>query len=281
VDAAGNQASCETLVTVSGLDSFSVDCEPELTLTAPDDLCGWHEALSAAATDPCTGASAVASDASEFPVGLTEVTFAATRERDGTTASCTTRLTVVDATAPEIDCGAPAAKSDLGATFTPSASDACGATLVVSATGCVRITGPQSEADHEVISERCAITVETDSARVLVADAPPSEQGEVFVTYTVTATDLSGNSVTLDCQAAVDPESLDHDGDSVADRDDNCPAIANFEQLDRDGDGLGNACEEVDRLNASGSGCASGRAPLVSLMSLVVLMGLRLRRRRS
>ncbi len=91
VDAAGNQASCETLVTVSGLDSFSVDCEPELTLTAPDDLCGWHEALSAAATDPCTGASAVASDASEFPVGLTEVTFAATRERDGTTASCTTR----------------------------------------------------------------------------------------------------------------------------------------------------------------------------------------------
>ncbi len=144
----------------------------------------------------------------------------------------------------------------------------------------MRVTGPQSEADHEVISDRCAITVETDG-RVLVADAPPSDQGEVFVTYTVTATDLSGNSVTLDCQAAVDPESLDHDGDSVADRDDNCPAIANFEQLDRDGDGLGDACEEVDRLNASGSGCASGPAPLVSLLSLVVLMGLRLRRRRS
>ncbi len=275
-DAAGNQASCETLVTVSGLDSFSIDCEPELTLTAPDDLCGWHEALSATATDPCTGASAVASDASEFPVGLTEVTFAATRERDGTTASCTTRLTVVDATAPEIDCGAPAAKSDLGATFTPSASDACGATLVVSATGCVRISGTQ----REVISERCAITVETDSARVLVADAPPSEQGEVFVTYTVTATDLSGNSVTLDCQAAVDPESLDHDGDSVADRDDNCPTAANFEQLDRDGDGLGDACAEVDSFNASGGGCASGPATLVSLVSLVALMGLCLSRRR-
>jgi len=274
-DASGNEATCETSVTVTELDDFSIICDAVANLTAPDDFCGWPEALAGQAVDECQGEALVTSTAASFTLGQTEVAFTATRPSDGAGASCKTILTVVDATKPTIDCGATAAKSDLVATFTPSASDACTATIVLSGAGCARSEGGQQVA----VSERCEVAIE--GGKVVVSDAPDATAGDVFVTYTVTATDPSGNSLTRECSVAVDPESLDHDGDSLVDRDDNCPLVANPTQGDSDEDGKGDKCDpdgDDGTVVTGGSACAGG--PEAALAALAALVGLGLVRRR-
>jgi hypothetical protein len=45
--------------------------------------------------------------------------------------------------------------------------------------------------------------------------------------------------------------SLDSDGDSISNADDNCPAIANPDQRDRDHDGIGDVCETSERADVA------------------------------
>ncbi|PKO73671.1 MAG: hypothetical protein CVU23_01480, partial [Betaproteobacteria bacterium HGW-Betaproteobacteria-17] len=253
VDAAGNQATCTTVVDVVGLDTFAVACPEDLTVDAPATTCGYPEALTATVHSQCDAQVDVSSELSGYPIGQSVVRFSATSgDREAT---CETLLTVRDATPPVVTCPAFDGALDLMASFTPVASDACGVELELTDARCERTVDGTTTA----IAERCEVEITGDV--VLVRDAPPSEDGTVSVTYTVTATDPSGNVTEVDCSAAVDPESLDHDHDTIPDRDDNCPLIPNRDQADADRDGLGDVCDDTpaDGLLANGGGgCAGG-----------------------
>jgi len=58
------------------------------------------------------------------------------------------------------------------------------------------------------------------------------------------AKDKPVNDVIIEKITRIDTASVDTDGDSIPDSDDNCPAVSNFNQTDIDGDGIGDACDD-------------------------------------
>jgi|GEM_PF-1375937 len=275
IDAAGNQAFCDATVEVTGLDTFEVDCEAELSRVAPSDFCGYPDAITATVIDACGLETEVASASDQFPLGVSQVEFTAYRG-DGATDHCTTVLTVTDETPPVVACAGSADEVlDLMTTLAPTAEDACGVELSLENLGCVRTV----DGATEDVAERCVLDV--DGGVIIVRDAPASEGGEVTVVYDVRAVDPSGNETVESCVARVDPESLDHDSDGIPDRDDNCPGILNPGQEDVDEDGVGDVCDPTPRdgLEANGGGgCAGGGGP--GGVALLALIGLALWRRR-
>ena len=281
VDRAGNQTVCETTVNVVGLDTFEIECMDELIVDAPPTFCGYPERIDAELFDTCASAVTIQSGSDAFPIGETTVTFSATRESDGKEATCATRLEVRDVTPPEVSCGNHEGRVlDLVAVLRPNVADVCDAATTFEGVACVRTTGSETVA----LTERCDIGIE--SGAIFVRDAPASAGGDVSVVYTVVAVDPSGNETRLQCEAQVDPESLDHDGDGLLDRDDNCPETYNPDQVDTDLDGPGDVCDDVDYtgLVAEGSGGCAGGNPgglVFGLLTLIGLLGLtRLIRRR-
>jgi len=273
VDHAGNQATCETIIDVVGLDDFSITCEDELTVDAPDDYCGWPDTLTAQVDDQCRTTVTIESQTDGFPVGQSDVTFQADRGDGAKT--CVTHLTVNDVTPPTVDCGAAGSAADLVATLVPTAHDACGATLTIETAGCERVVDDTTTP----VDERCDVSIKAGTS-VQVNDAPKSEDGDIYVVYTGTVVDGSGNSAPFTCHAPVDPESLDHDHDTILDRDDNCPDVPNTNQADQNGDGIGDACQDVpyDGLEAEGSGGCEGAGGGLWLAALGLLVVMARRR---
>ncbi len=262
IDAAGNRSTCETLVTVTGLDPFEIVCDEDLTVQAPADFCGYPEAITATVRDVCAEDLTVESASDSYPLGLTNVLFEGSNER-GDTDTCTTRLTVVDVTPPTIDCGVPEALREFPTAFTPVATDACSATYVIEGVRCVAIDGTT----ETVLTESCDVVVQ-DGVSVVVRQVPAYDAaGKVIpadrleVRWSVTATDPSGNATDVDCAAGLDLDDRDRDNDGIPDLLDNCPDTANTDQLDTDGDGMGDVCDDepLTGLTAEGSGgCAGG-----------------------
>jgi|GEM_PF-1003114 len=278
VDSSGNVATCDTTINVVGVEELSIACEDELTVEAPADFCGYPEALSADVVDVCSVNVTVTSAADSFPIGDTNVTFSAENDR-GDEAECQTKLTVVDVTPPTVECGIGSALPLLPTAIAPVVRDACTAETVISDVRCVMI-GDDNSTETEV-TEGCDVGLEGGA---VVVRAVPEGQSELH--WTVTATDPSGNSNSVDCSTGLDDSLLDRDHDGVPDGVDNCPDTFNPYQLDTDLDGIGDVCDPTpaDGLIANGGGGCSGggdAAPLGLALAGLALLALTRRRRRT
>jgi len=277
VDRAGNTSTCNFPVNVVNVSTLVIACEEDLTVEAPAEFCGWPEAISADVVDGCGTELTVESASETFPVGVTDVDFSASNPV-GETATCTTRLTVLDVTAPTINCGQGDSLQELPAVFTPTAEDACGVTTTVTNARCVLVNSDGTTTD---MAEGCEIEVQADN--VLVVQAVPVYNDGVAipveairVAWDVTATDPSDNSETTACEAEIDLSNRDRDQDGVIDTEDNCPDTMNADQLDSDLDGIGDVCDDtpIDGLVASGSGCQGGGSPAGAGLLFLALMAI-------
>ena len=100
-DDSGNAASCTTTVTVEDTTPPVLTCPADVSVEqATAD--GTIVPLTATATDICDADPIITSDElAIYPLGTTTVTFTATDD-SGNSASCTTTVTVIDTTSPDI-----------------------------------------------------------------------------------------------------------------------------------------------------------------------------------
>jgi hypothetical protein len=159
----------------------------------------------ARAFDDC-GADVTTHARASFPVGTTPLTYVAT-DRAGSTASCTSDVTVVDTTPPTMTCPAPAViecTANHGAPFAPapaSASDACAGVTIADPPGGIFPSGTTSftysATDEAGLTATCATSVtvaDTTPPSITGLTATPSElwppnHKMVPVTLGVTASD--------------------------------------------------------------------------------------------
>jgi probable HAF family extracellular repeat protein len=267
-DSAGNRATCQTVVEVIDPLPFAISCPDAIELTAPADQCRYPEAVEATVQARCRDALKLRTNADGFPIGTSTIGFTAV-DNEGETASCETRLVVRDVTAPIVGCGALPARLESGqqpAVFVATASDACGATPVVSDVGCVDASGAAVACD-----------VRAEGAALVVGKLAT---GEYSVRWNVTATDPSGNSETVACEVLARGLG-DRDQDTIIDDVDNCPDDKNTDQADTDSDGVGNVCDDgFTGLTASGDGgCAGASGGLLAGLAGLCWMLARVRRR--
>ncbi|MBL8786190.1 MAG: HYR domain-containing protein [Deltaproteobacteria bacterium] len=248
LDASGNASTCTTKVVVLDKTPVALTCDSEVTRVAPASACAWTGTLTATATDNCAVDVTVVERSNTYNVGVQAVEFTA-RDDSGNTAACETTLTVVDETAPVVDCGT--LTGPVPATVTVTATDACTAIAAVTGFTCTRIAADGVRT--ELADEDCAVSFE---GAVLSIDAR-LESGELEVGYGVEASDPAGNRTTRECVVSLVAD-LDRDG--LIDELDNCPSTANTDQADTDDDGLGDVCDvcptvsDADQVDSDANG---------------------------
>ena len=132
-DASGNSSSCVASVRVVDLVPPELACDGDLVIAA-DGTCGLSGAIPPpTSSDNCTAPTdiVVTNDApTPLPLGTTEVTWTAV-DAAGNSASCVSRITIVDATPPSLTCPGDltldpnADCSYVGTIGSASANDAC------------------------------------------------------------------------------------------------------------------------------------------------------------
>jgi MYXO-CTERM domain-containing protein len=255
IDGAGHVVTCQTSVTVEGVEPLRIDCPDVIAVNAAPTECGWPQAVSADVIDVCAVGATVQSDRDNFPIGTSVVSFHASNDR-GDVADCATAVTVADVTPPTVDCGIGAGETLFPGAFPTSASDACTATLEVTDVRCLKGVGTGNAVRF---TEGC--DVELQGGRVVFVRSVPWDDDGVAVEWVASATDPSGNNTTTDCTAAIDLSQVDTDSDTVPDVSDNCRVVFNTDQSDLDEDGVGDVCDDSpsDGIAANGGGgCAGG-----------------------
>lgn len=162
--------------------------------TDPDD-----DPLTYSWTGPFSGGTAsgvspsvVFSGLGEFAVGLTVA------DDWGGAAACSTTVTVQDTTAPEIACNAPATivPPDAPVSFTATATDLCGSTSVaITGYDCYTYTKKGKRIDK---TGSCVVAV--DGERISILDSGGVGDN---ITWTIEATDSSGNQAVENCVLTV------------------------------------------------------------------------------
>lgn len=166
-DTAGNQATCQQIVTVVDDIAPVVDCPATVEVSTDADSCvATNVVLGTPGVDENCAIDTVISDApAEYPIGTTIVTWTVT-DLAGNQASCTQEVIVFDGVAPEVDCPAVVTVgTDPGS---------CSAANV-------NIGDPVAE-------DNCGIDSITNDAPAIF------ELGETEVTWTIT--DTAGNQTT-------------------------------------------------------------------------------------
>ena len=132
-----------------------------------------------------------------YELGETEVTLTVT-DPFGESDSCTATVTVVDETPPEVLCNAPETivPPDAPISFMATASDNCGVSSVeIVDYDCYKYTKKGKRIDK---TESCVIDVVGDTITIL-------DSGGVddHITWTIIATDESGNTTETSCEVLV------------------------------------------------------------------------------
>lgn len=135
-----------------------------------------------------------------YALGMTDVTLVVTDDQ-GATDSCDAKVTVVDQEAPTVLCNAPPTiiPPDAPISFVASAADNClaetGAATVVTGFDCFTFTKKGKRIDK---TESCEVSFSDDTVTIL-------DTGGVgdHITWTVTATDGSGNQTNAVCEVLV------------------------------------------------------------------------------
>ena len=171
-------------------------CE-DIVLEA-DETCSACGSIDGGTYDPDGDELTITEDPScDYGLGDTEVDLTA-EDPFGATDTCSATVTVVDVTAPTIDCGSPATITppDAPISFTATSDDNCGVDLVeVTAYDCWTLNGAGKRIDKKA---SCIVSFEDD---VLTID----DSGGVgdIIEWEVTATDESGNTTTETCSIEV------------------------------------------------------------------------------
>ena len=132
-----------------------------------------------------------------YELGDTEVTLTVT-DPSGESDSCTATVTVVDEIPPEVQCNAPEniVPPDAPISFTATATDNCDVSLVeITQYDCYTYTKKGKRIDK---TESCVVDVAGDTITIL-------DSGGVddHITWTISATDSSGNTTETDCEILV------------------------------------------------------------------------------
>lgn len=197
-DDGGLADTCGAKVTV-------VDTTPPVLSTVPDRVAECTSAEGTAVTVPqpeavehCSPPVTIASDEPAlFPMGTIKVTFSAS-DNAGNQSRTETNVTIVDTTPPVIACNAPESITppDAPITFTATASDSCGDTLIgITEYNCFKYTRKGKLIDK---TDSCVVELEGDSVRILDSGGVGDN-----ITWTISAVDTSGNASTQTCQLEV------------------------------------------------------------------------------
>jgi hypothetical protein len=132
-----------------------------------------------------------------YGLGTTEVTLTVTDDK-GASAECTATVTIVDVTAPEVLCNAleTIVPPDAPISFKAMATDNCDVSLVeITQYDCYKYTKKGKRIDK---TESCVVEVADDTITILDSGGVDNH-----ITWTITATDGSGNTTETDCEILV------------------------------------------------------------------------------
>ena len=171
-DASGNTATCSFDVTVNDNEAPEISSGANITQNVDVDSCSATvEYELPTATDNCEGVEVTLAEGlasgSEFPLGVTEVTYTAT-DAAGNEVTTTFTVTVVDNIAPEISC-----VNDISETVGEN-----GTTAIITF-------------DAPVASDNCEFTVEQTAGLASGTEFPLGTTTNTFV-----VTDAAGNTAT-------------------------------------------------------------------------------------
>ena len=195
VDGSANIASCNATITVLDVTPPAVTCQGGTAEVGPG--CVGTFTPTGASTDNCSVASETWSPAtSTWPMGANSVTLTAV-DGSGNVGTCSTTVTVVDTTPPEIQCNSLATITppDAPISFKATSTDNCATTTVITGYDCWMLNGKGKRVDK---TGSCVVSYSGDT--VTITDSGGVKDN---IEWTVQATDANGNVTTKTCALLV------------------------------------------------------------------------------
>ena len=189
-------------VQLNGLDT-SICNQPPVAMcqdvTVPaNDQCLANASVDAGSFDPEDDPITLTQDPPElYPLGDTLVTLTV-EDDQGASDTCTATVTVVDDTPPEIECNSPPTITppDAPISFTATATDNCGvSSVMITEYDCFKFTKKGKRIDK---TESCEVAIAGDTVTILDSGGVGDN-----ITWTVRATDSSGNETESQCAVVV------------------------------------------------------------------------------
>jgi hypothetical protein len=195
-DASSNAATCTTTVSVVDTTPPIITCPAPITAECTDHRQAIVDPGHAVASDLCSTVALTDPGPASFPLGSTPISYTAT-DGSGNSATCNTTLSVVDTTGPTISCNArDIVPPEAPISFTAQGHDLCDdASVTITSFDCSKLTKKGKHVDK---TKSCVVKL--DGNRITIVD---SGGVDTEITWTVVATDPSGNSSAELCSLTV------------------------------------------------------------------------------